>query len=212
MAGAFPLGRRLAEEPLAAALGVSRTPVREALSRLHAEGLVERHGGGGYTPAAVDLHTSQELYEVRFALELDALRRPLRTGVGHDVAALEALRADWEALEPPSVAAPADPDFVLVDEDFHVQLAAASGNAALVEVLQRLNERIRPVRMHDFLTPERVARTIDQHLSVVRAVLDRDLSGAEARLVAHFEESMRVVSQRAAAALARMVSASRGAW
>ena len=69
LVGDFPPGRRLGEERLAAELGVSRTPVREALSRLHSEGLVERLSDGGYGPVLPDLHLIRELYEIRFVLE-----------------------------------------------------------------------------------------------------------------------------------------------
>ncbi|MGF1600212.1 MAG: GntR family transcriptional regulator [Acidimicrobiales bacterium] len=75
LVGDFPLGVRLGETALADQLDMSRTPVREALSRLHAEGLVVRHPDGGFSPAAPDLHTISELYEVRRGLEFTALRR-----------------------------------------------------------------------------------------------------------------------------------------
>lgn len=209
LAGEMPLGHRLAEERLAAELSVSRTPVREALSRLHAEGLVERHPAGGYTPTAPDLHTARELYEVRFALEFRALSRPHLTGVPHDAERLEELRADWASLDPPVADGDTNPDFVLLDEDYHVRLACAAGNEALGDFLMRVNERIRLVRMHDFLSAERVERTIGQHVEVVDLLLDGRLDEAEKALHAHFDESFAVVEQRVAAALARMVSISR---
>jgi DNA-binding GntR family transcriptional regulator len=201
--GEFPLTQRLAEEALADELGVSRTPVHEALSRLHAEHLVERLPHGGFFPAAPDLRETRELYEVRLALEADAIGRPLRTGTPHDRDELDALRDDWAALEAPSGDA-ADPEFVLLDEEFHVRLAAASGNDALAVLLGRINERIRPVRSHDFLTTERITLTIEQHLGVVGALLGEDRALAARLLRAHIGESMAVVEQRVAAAIARM--------
>lgn len=205
--GEFLFGVRLAEERLAALLDVSRTPVREALSRLHAEGLVERHPQGGYCPAAPDLETIQELYEVRFSLELTALARPARNGTEHDLEELAALREDWLALDEPDGDVGVDPDFVLLDEDFHVRLAASAGNLALADLLGRVNERIRIVRMQDFLSAERMRRTIDQHVAVLDAIVEGDLETARGRLVAHFDESQAVVEERAAAALNRMLSA-----
>jgi DNA-binding GntR family transcriptional regulator len=209
LAGEFPLGYRMAEERLAEELGVSRTPVREALSRLSAEGLVERQLQGGYGPAAPDLHHTRDLYEVRFALELEALARPPRYGSTHAPAAVEELRADWLDLASSSPDELVGPDFVLVDEDFHVRLAAAAGNDALCDVLVRVNERIRPVRMHDFLTSERIERTIEQHVAILEAVAGRDLGIAGAQLLAHFTESLSVAEERAATALARMISRER---
>lgn len=58
--GDFPLGRRLGETALAESLDVSRTPVREAISRPHVEGLVEQLPDGGFTPTAPDLHSISE--------------------------------------------------------------------------------------------------------------------------------------------------------
>ena len=206
LAGDFPLGGRLAEERLASLVGVSRTPVREALSRLHVEGFVTRLPDGGYGPSAPYLHSVRELYEVRRGLELVALRRPLEGGEAHDEERLLGLREDWRTLDRPEPEPRPDPSFVLLDEDFHVRLAEAAGNQALVGLLQGINERIRLVRIYDFLTPERVQLTVEQHLGIVEAVLDRDLELAERRLSSHLSESLAVVEQRAATALARMIN------
>jgi len=200
--GDFPLNVRLGEERLALGAGVSRTPVREALVRLHAEGLVDRHPEGGYCPAAPDLMAIHDLYEVRMALEVAALRRPVDRGVPHDPAALRSLRAEWEDLA--ETRPNPDPSFVLMDEEFHVRLAAASGNSALANHLRLVNERIRIVRMHDFLSAERVERTITQHLGILEAAIDGDITKAVRRFRRHLGESMAVVEDRAARALARM--------
>jgi DNA-binding GntR family transcriptional regulator len=202
--GDFPFNLRLGEERLATLLGVSRTPVREALMRLHAEGLVCAHPEGGYRPTAPDVAAVHDLYEVRMALELQALRRPAEIGQDHDPGVLEPLRDDWRALQ--GAEPDPDPGFVALDEDFHERLAGASGNPSLADLLRIVNERIRVVRMHDFLTSERVRRTIEQHLGIVEAVLVRDLSLAVARFGRHLGESMAVVEQRAAHALARMAT------
>lgn len=202
--GDFAFGLRLGEERLASMLGVSRTPVREALARLHSEGIVQRHPEGGYCPVAPDLRTITELYEVRFALELQALDRPLRHGPAHHGDTIAALRSEWADIEASNP--DPDPDFVLLDEDFHLRLAGASGNTALVGILSRVNERIRIVRMQDFLLPDRVSLTAIQHLQVLDAVAAGDLPSARQRLVSHFAESQHVVEQRAASALARMLS------
>jgi len=203
LVGDFPLNLRMGEERLAALLGVSRTPVREALLRLDAEGLVGPHPEGGYCPVAPDVAAVHDLYEVRLVLELQALRRPeLAHGRRHDAAVLEPLRDEWRTLSvsPPSP----DPGFVMADEDFHVRLAEAGGNQSLADMLRTVNERIRVVRMHDFLSLGRVIRTVEQHLGIVEAVLVGDLRLAESRFQSHLDESIAVVEQRTTQALARM--------
>ena len=203
LTGEFRIGRRLAEVALAEQLGVSRTPVREALARLHAEGFVVRLPEGGYSPAAPDLHTIAELYVVRRGLELTALHNEQ----GHDDGALRALRDDWLAFDP---APPApDPDFVLHDEDFHIRLAEASGNRSLAEILTRVSERIRIVRVQDFLSADRIRKTVAEHLSIVEALLEHDHELADRRLNRHLAISRRVVERRAAVALSRMITGAR---
>lgn len=206
LGGEFPPGARLGEERLAADLGVSRTPIREALSRLHSEGLVERLPDGGFGPTLINLHLIRELYEIRFALERCALRRVDASGdPAHDEVQVRELQADWQEIDAPAVDDEVDGDFVLLDEDFHERLAASAGNESLVEQLHKVNERIRIVRMQDFLSASRVELTVEQHLGVVEAVLAGDLELAERRLIGHFDESLAVVEERAAHALARML-------
>jgi DNA-binding GntR family transcriptional regulator len=200
--GEFPLNVRLGEERLAALVGVSRTPIREALSRLEVEGLVVRAPDGGFLPVVPDVAGMRQLYEVRVGLELQALRRPSRLGTEHDRSILEALRADWVELthEEPE----AEPGFVLLDETFHLTLALAAGNSMLVDILRQINERIRIVRMQDFLVPERVGRTIREHVALIDAVMAGDIVEAEGQLVTHIDNSVAVVEERVTKAIARM--------
>jgi DNA-binding GntR family transcriptional regulator len=204
LAGGFPLTHRLAEERLAALFGVSRTPVRHALIRLHGEGLVSQHSQGGYRPAVPDPDDIACLYEARRTLEIGALRRPEESGTRHDREKLESLREDWEALrrDPP----PADAGFVAADEDFHVRLARASGNEVVADLLQSVNARIRVIRIHDFLSDDRIEQTIAEHLQILGAVSAGDPSGAERLFRAHLAKSKEIAEERALRAIARMAT------
>ncbi|HEY3673213.1 MAG TPA: GntR family transcriptional regulator [Acidimicrobiia bacterium] len=204
LAGDFPLGHRLGEERLAALLEVSRTPVREALLRLHTEGLVTRHTEGGFVPTVPDVATMRTLYEVRMGLEIQALRRPANLGSTHDLARVEQLRAEWRALQDDEPKP--SPDFVLLDEAFHLALADSAGNAVLVEFLRTVNERIRVVRMQDFLSADRIGSTIAQHISICDAVLRGEADLAVERFDAHLLESLEVVEQRTLQVIALMVA------
>jgi DNA-binding GntR family transcriptional regulator len=203
--GEFPLNVRLGEERLAAELGVSRTPIREALKRLHSEGLVEAAPEGGYLPFVPDVVIMRHLYEVRAGLELQALQRPGRLDSRHDPAILEPLRDQWRALAAGPLPAP-DPGFVLLDESFHVSLAMSAGNLVAADLLRHVNERIRVVRMLDFLSQERIEATIAEHLEIAELVLAGQLPGAEQAFSAHLAGSMAVVEERVQQSIARMVS------
>jgi DNA-binding GntR family transcriptional regulator len=203
--GEYPLAERLTEVGLAEQLGTSRTPIREALLRLEAEGLVERRPPRGFYPRSPNLPGVRHLYELRTILELQALVLPQSHGRSHDQAALEAIRADWTALaeEMP----PPDPEFVMVDENFHVGLAEAAGNPAVADHLRMVNERIRVVRMQNFVHAERIRITADQHLAIIDALLTGDPDTAGQRMKSHLEEARGQADARAAQAVERMLTA-----
>lgn len=145
---------------------------------------------GDLARQALDLNSVAQLYEVRRGLERIALRRRC-----HDRSQLEAIHDDWSRLRPPARDTDCGPDFVLLDEHFHLSIAHASGNHALVEVLRGVNEQIRWARANDFLTRAQVTRTITEHLGIVEALLDADVNTAEDRLSAHLYVSERIVEQ-----------------
>jgi DNA-binding GntR family transcriptional regulator len=199
MLGDFPTGQRLGEEQLAEQLSVSRTPIREAFVRLHADRLLHRFADGGYYVAEIDLLDLRDLYELRLTLELRAINRALEEGIDHDRAALLALREEWLGIQadPP----PPDGSFIALDEVFHTDLARSSGNLALVETLESINVRIRQVRLYDFLSEDRIATSTDEHLAIVEALLDGDIALSASRLADHIGASLTVVEQRAADAM-----------
>lgn len=207
LSGEFPLNVRLGEERLAALIGMSRTPIREALFRLHAEGLVDRWSDGGFRPVAPDVLVMRDIYEVRAALELAAIRRPAQLGVEHDRELLESLRADWLHLADDVDHEP-DPGFVAIDESFHLTLAEAAGNSVLVDQLRTLNDRIRVVRMQDFMVEGRIPATVSEHLAILDAVLAGAPELAERLLAEHIGLSISVVEDRVQRAITRMVQGS----
>ncbi|MCU1676882.1 MAG: transcriptional regulator, GntR family [Frankiales bacterium] len=200
--GQFPVHQRMGEERLAATLEVSRTPVREALTLLFADGLLERRADGGYYPVRPDVTQLRDLYELRVTLETRGVLRGIESKDGHDTALLEPLRDEWRRLrdDPPTP----DPSFVEVDESFHVELLRASGNAALTDMLLAVNARIRPVRLYDFLTAGRIEVTIRQHLQIAETLLSGSVADAAALLQSHVGESLDVVERRAMRAITQL--------
>ncbi|MEV0673025.1 GntR family transcriptional regulator [Mycobacterium sp. NPDC050441] len=199
MVGEIDDRTRLVESQLCETLRVSRTPLREALVRLHADGMLERRSDG-YYPVALDIAGVRDLYELRITIELRGIARILETDeLRYDKDRLAALRAEWVELQacPP----PAEADMVLLDESFHIALCTASGNAAMVSALDNVNRRIRLIRMYDFVTEERVAATITEHLQIVDLLLDDELDAGREALHEHVGASFDVVERRALRAL-----------
>lgn len=200
LAGEFPLGEPLAEEATAAMLGMSRTPVREALQRLATEELLILGPNGGYRPNPPDMSRMRQLYEVRMRLEQLSVELASTAEADRDV--LEALRDRWRNLghERDDGAS-----FVHEDESFHVGICTAGGNQVLASMLRQVNDRIRIIRVHDFLAPARVEATIVQHLAILDAILGRKVRAASERMQAHIEESASLVEDRATRAMLRML-------
>lgn len=204
MSGTIAPTERLGEERLAQQYRVSRTPVREALARLQSDGLVERRESGLF-PYRPRLDTLDDHYELRVTLEITGIARIIDDpDLAHDRAILIPEVDSWRELRK----RPPEPDagFVAADEQFHTTLLASSGNLALVAALHAVNATIRPVRMFDYLTHDRMMATIDEHVEIGQAVLDRELTTARAALLTHIDKSRSVVVDRAAEAmrLARM--------
>ncbi|WP_066910338.1 GntR family transcriptional regulator [Millisia brevis] len=202
MNGEIPFGHRLTEPKVAGRFRISRTPVREALTRLCADGLVQREEFG-YSPVRPSIPLIRDLYELRITLELAGIQRAIgNPGVTHDRELLESEYRRWKDLEadPP----PQEPGFVATDEEFHVALLTAAGNAEMVRALRGVNARIRHVRMYDFIVNNRVEVTIAEHLAILEAVLADRLPLALSLLHKHIGESLDVVLDRVSRAIVAM--------
>ncbi|TVQ33741.1 MAG: GntR family transcriptional regulator [Geminicoccaceae bacterium] len=179
MTFAFEPGARLAEEPLARELKVSRTPLREALHRLASEQLVVAIPGKGFAARRLDLEEVVDLYEMRLALETFIARTATERATTEQ---LDALDAYVDASVAVQSTAPVE-ELVALDEGFHRRLAKLSSNAELVRLLDNLHARIHFFRWADM--QGRRDRTQAEHRSVVRACRARDAGEAARRMQRH---------------------------
>lgn len=187
----FKPGEKLNESQLAQRLGSSRTPLREALNRLVAEGFLTFQPGKGFSCRTLSPDDILHLYELRVAIECEALRH---SALRADESRIEALSAYLDAIEP-AYETCRDPYALLqMDETFHLDLAALSGNPEFVRTLANVNGRIRYVRMIDLKTMrERPAAETDAavRLTAHRRILDglraRDAPAALTALRTHIE-------------------------
>lgn len=172
-------GERLSEVELARRLGVSRTPVREALSRLVTDGfLVPCSRGCMRRP--LDVQASLDLYGARIAVERECLRLAVARASDTQIEeAADYLEATRQVPAGSSVQA-----LVELDEGFHLRIADMAGNAELRRMLVNLNERIRFIRWLDM---EQVGRdtTQTEHHRVLQALRKRDAVEGERQLIAH---------------------------
>jgi len=141
-------GERLSERWLEGKFDGSRTPIRAALIRLEAEGLVRREGRN-WAVSPIDLDEIEALYEFREPLEATAIRLACRRAAPADIDALEAL------LESCSDGAPRE-DWHRVGTEFHVALARLSGNPFIVRAIEDIMARLaRPRWLEVWTEPHR---------------------------------------------------------
>jgi DNA-binding GntR family transcriptional regulator len=181
----FP-GDRFSENGIAQHYGVSRTPMRDGLFRLQREGYLEVGFRRGWKVAPINFDQLDQLYDLRIVLEVAAVER---VGAGGELAhaAVEALKAIW-CVEPEL--RESDPVKMFgMDENFHRQLVAATGNAEMLRVHNEVTERIRIVRRLDFLKPHRTSATYDEHSTMLNLIERNRLTEAIILLRAHITQS-----------------------
>jgi DNA-binding GntR family transcriptional regulator len=177
---------KLRQEDLAAELGVSRTPVREALGRLAADGLVELLPNRGARVADITPADMRASYEARLIVEPAA-------------AALAAQRRDDPALAAMRAAIDAHRDAFgdvraafNANREFHVALVAASGNDFLLRFVEQLWARRIGLRIYEAQreSPKLIAVDADQHEAIADAVQRGDAAAAESLTRAHIGAAM----------------------
>ena len=180
-------GDRFTENEISERLGVSRTPVRQALFRLQQEGFVEVLFRSGWRVLPFDFDQFEQLYDLRMVLETTAVHRLCESDHRVDRSLVEALAGIW--LVP---AAQRSSDTVQVaqwDEAFHCALVAAAGNAEMARVHRDVTDRIRIIRRLDFTQQPRIDATYDEHAKILEAIRSRRGDQAAMLLRAHIETS-----------------------
>ena len=180
----YPPGRHLVEEELCQEFGVSRSPVREALNRLAAYGLLETVPHRGCLVKVLDIKTIKDLYHLRLALELYAVES-LAGRPEQAAPVVQALRRDWS-----DPAARSAEGWAELDRRFHVGLAEVEGNALLLEQLEAVNERLTLLRPFDFSREARPVSTCRQHLDILERIEAGDATGARQAMRRNIEDSL----------------------
>ncbi len=206
VAGDWAEGARLpSEQALCREFGVSRPTVREALMRLHADGLISTRQGSGTTvlhrppdrltalAPGDDIAGLLRALEVRIGLEGQAAALAARRRDGSDLARIQAALRALEARMADG-AAPAVADFA-----FHQAVAAASGNALFAEILDRLGETIRQamgvaLSITRAGSRERGQRVLDEHAAIAEAIARSDPEAADLAMRYHLHRSRQRVT------------------
>jgi DNA-binding GntR family transcriptional regulator len=186
ISGMLNPGERLMEIQLAEEMGVSRTPVREAIRKLELEGLVVMIPRKGAYVAGLSLKDIADVFEIRRALE----------GLAAELAAERITEEELEELErylvriSEEIEVGGDLDKVVeIDTDFHTLLYKASRNYRLSQIINNLREQIQRFRTTSLSYPGRMKVAVEEHRRIVEAISSRDGELARKLAQEHIENA-----------------------
>lgn len=198
---------RINEVQLAKTLGVSRTPVREALNRLASEGFVSLTPNRGFFVRSLSTEGMIDLYELRSVIECAAFRFMCERASDEQISRLSAY---WSAIVEGYNDQP--PDAILAeDEGFHLLIAELSGNPELVVQLEAINARIRFIRRIQIEHRTHDKRQVDSHSEIVDAAVRRDAEQGVVLLRKHIEMTISATQQALKDALLKVYTSSQSA-
>jgi DNA-binding GntR family transcriptional regulator len=178
-------GQKLHHQQLSERLGVSRTPVREALTRLVQEGYVAFLPNRGFTCKEIRMQEAEELYELREALEAFAVENAIKNLTD---TALDQLRENMD-LYGADVRNRFTKERLMYDQNVHLQIAQLAGNETLKNSLGHVFERIVLKRRTDGLyDAARGVSAHQQHLELLRAMEQRNVTEAVTIVRAHIRK------------------------
>lgn len=177
-------GLPIYEQELAQRLGVSKSPVREALLRLQEQNLVEVRPRSGYRVRPLSLVEAQEMYEMRLLYERACVTRAITHASDEQIATLEGCLTQDAHM-------PA-PDWIALNRRFHSALATICGNARMADAATKLSDqfdRFTFVSVGRLPQPLDFSRFNNEHAEIVAALRARDKRRAVALVRQHIEAS-----------------------
>lgn len=180
--GRLKPGERLMEIQLAEEMGVSRTPVREAIRKLELEGFVVMVPRKGAYVAGVSVKDIADVFEVRQALE----------GLAAALAADRITEEEMEELEKVILQISGEEDILTVvkgDHEFHELIYRASRNQRLTQIITHLSEQINRFRLTSLSVPGRLKIAVGEHKKIIEAICGRDVDLAFKLASEHMENA-----------------------
>lgn len=183
--GTFSPGERLMEIQLADEMGVSRTPVREAIRKLELEGFVVMIPRRGTYVADISIKDITEIYEIRISLDVLAAGLAAERITDEELATLNGYLVEISKHVPSMNM----DKIVELDSAFHDVLYHASRNERLESIINNLREQLTGIRGRSMSAPGRMVETMDEHRALVEAIAARDVERAQRAARVHLENA-----------------------
>jgi DNA-binding GntR family transcriptional regulator len=186
-------GEAIVEQEVSDLLGVSRTPIREALKQLTAERLVRHIPARGTFVAEMSTQDVEELFEIRTMFEENALKWAINKITDAEITRLEQLFGSLNGSSRPE-------EFFNSDRELHSLILRYGRNRHMIELLNTVNSQLERLRRVSSLTPNRLEKSKKEHLEIIYAIKEHNLEKAENALRMHLknvEQSTLDVCQQA---------------
>lgn len=184
MSGQLSPGARMMEVQLAEEMGVSRTPVREAIRKLELEGFVVMIPRKGAYVAGISLKDIADVFEIRAALESLACGLAAERITEEEIEELERTLEQVINVENDNI-----DGLVEKDTDFHDLIYKASRNTRLIQIINNLREQIQRFRTASLAIPGRMKVALEEHKKMVEAISARNVKLAQELAFEHIENA-----------------------
>lgn len=183
-------GEPISEGMLSKELGVSKTPIREAIQQLEKEGFVENIPGKGAFVSRISIQDVRETFEIREMLECEAIKR---AALKRDPQRLESIRRAFEAKQDSSP--DGSPAHFRSGDQIHAFVFESLGNQRLMEIYRRLLDHIVRHRIHFFSNSHRgrSEESYQEHLEILEALAEQDPVRCETAVRVHLRNSWEYV-------------------
>ena len=172
-------------------LGVPVQPLRDALRVLEAEGVLSVHPRSGIEFLKPDLELARSTYQFRTIVERAAARHAATAG---DISYFEALILEHEALIKTIEGGNFDDEVLeqveALEQRLHDGMLNTLDNTLVTATARRLKNYVRLIRLDRIITPPLILQSLNEHLTILRAITKRDENAAKAALAAHFQASL----------------------
>ena len=183
LSGKYPRGEMLSEQRLSSELGVSRTPVREAIRRLQQEDILEDSPRGAIV-VGISREQMMDMYEIRLQLEGLAARRAAENVTDEQLREMRET-LDLQQFYCERARSDGSDQIKNLDSRFHELLYAACGSKAYYDVLFRLHKKITKFRMASVRKRSRAEESIREHEAIYEALAAHDAARAEEAALLH---------------------------
>lgn len=192
LTGELSPGERLMEIKLADKLGVSRTPIREAIRKLELEGLVVNTPRKGAEVANISAEDLRDVLEVRRSLEILSITLACKKMTDEELLAMyENIKSFKHSIESKAIT-----DIASIDVAFHDIIYKSTGNNRLIQILNNIHEQMYRYRFEYIKDSESWHRLVDEHMAIYESIKNRDLESAKSAILVHIDNQERSICEK----------------